>query len=258
VPILLDRGDEQGRQIALMIALTTQTSALLAALCDFALGQRGPDQMRHQAAQAADAAGLFPERQAHMWMNGQWQDVMLMGFEITDEPQGTHSAEVEPLARAALEALRNKNVSEAEQLLKQALELEPDSPSLLNNLAMAFEQQGRREEAMALTHEIHQRHPDYLFARVAIARNHLLAGDLDAAEELLKPMFLKRRLHFTEVTALFSAQVDLYIARGDSEGARGWLDMWAKADPDNPEIARYRLATSTIGVGLKRLFSRRR
>ncbi len=70
-----------------------------------------------------------------------------------------------------------------------------------------------------------------------MARNHLLAGELDAAEELLKPMLLKRRLHVMELAALCSAQIDLYMARGDSEAARGWLDMWAKADPDNPEIA---------------------
>jgi tetratricopeptide (TPR) repeat protein len=257
VPILLDRGDEQGRQIALMLAQTSRSPELLAALRDFALSQRGPDKLRHQAAQAADAAGLLPDRKARMWVGGQWQDLLLLGFEVTGEPEGTLGPLAEPLMIRGMEALRNRNGLEAEQWLRQALEVAPESPSLLNNLAMALEQQGRREEAQALTREIHERYPDYLFARVALARTHMIAGDLDAAEELLKPMFMKRRLHFTEAAALFGAQVDLYTARGDIKAARTWLDMWADIEPDSPEVARRRLAL-TAGGGLKRLLSRRR
>src|SRR5207244_6841125 len=58
VPALLDRGDPMGREFALRTAMQLKTPEMLAALRDFALGQRGPDAMRNEAAQAAMEAGL--------------------------------------------------------------------------------------------------------------------------------------------------------------------------------------------------------
>jgi tetratricopeptide (TPR) repeat protein len=240
VPILLDRGDPQAREFALMVARTAQTPELAAALRDFALSQRGPDSLRHQAAQAADEAGLIPDRRVRLWLNGNWQEIMLMGFEIVDEPEHPIGPKAEPLARKAVEALHAGQAKEAELLLRQALELEPDSPSLLNNLALAYGEQGRAAEAESLVRATHLRHPDYLFARLALARIHLRQGELDAAEELIAPLFMRRRLHSSEARALFASRVDLEVARGNAEAARSWLDMWANIEPDSPEIARYR------------------
>src|SRR5207302_5683707 len=60
VPILLDRGDPTGRTLAFLLAQTAATPPLLEALRDFALGQRGPDEQRLQAANVACEAGLLP------------------------------------------------------------------------------------------------------------------------------------------------------------------------------------------------------
>src|SRR5205085_418250 len=49
-PLLLDRGDPQGREFVLRVALMAQTPEMLAALRDFAFSQRGPDPLRVQAA----------------------------------------------------------------------------------------------------------------------------------------------------------------------------------------------------------------
>src|SRR5205823_5554893 len=56
VPLLLDRGDGPGRELALRLAGMIHTPAVLQAVRDFALGQRGPDQLRMRAAQLADEA----------------------------------------------------------------------------------------------------------------------------------------------------------------------------------------------------------
>ncbi len=40
-----------------------------------------------------------------------------------------------------------KQAKEAEALLKKALVLEPESPDLIHNLAMAFRPQGREDES---------------------------------------------------------------------------------------------------------------
>jgi tetratricopeptide (TPR) repeat protein len=257
VPSLLDRGDPQARQFALMTARTAATPELLAALHDFALGQRGPDAQRHEAAQAADEADLFPERRARMWLGGEWQDIMFMGFEITDEPLQQYGPKIMPLLRQANDALHAGQGARAERLLQQALELEPDSPALLNNLALSYNLQGREDDALALTREIHERYPDYLFARIALARLAMREGDLDSADEMIKPLLARRRLHFTEANALFAVQIDLHLAHRNPDAARSWLDMWEGVDPDNPELERRRLAVEAGGRTRARLGRRR-
>jgi tetratricopeptide (TPR) repeat protein len=53
IPVLLDRGDPQGREFAFRFANALKTPDMLEALREFALSQRGPDGMRHEAAIAA-------------------------------------------------------------------------------------------------------------------------------------------------------------------------------------------------------------
>lgn len=239
VPVLLDRGDPQARQFALMLAEAADTPEFAAILADYALSQRGPDAMRNQALQGAMKYNLFPDYKARMWMDGEWRDLELMGFEITGEPLETFSPEVEDLSRRAAEALYARQWARGEQLLRQALAIEPDSPSLLNNLAMAIGNQGQQERAEQMTRELHERFPDYLFARVSVARMLINNGELEAAEELLKPVMKRRRMHFSEAAALFGARIELELERDRPEAARTWFDMWASADPDHPQIAHY-------------------
>jgi hypothetical protein len=85
VPLLLDRGDPTARELALHVALAARTPELLAALWDFALGQRGPDAMRNRAAQAASEAGLLPAGPVRLWLDGKWREVLLMGFLLHGE-----------------------------------------------------------------------------------------------------------------------------------------------------------------------------
>jgi len=257
VPILFDRGDPQARQFALLIARTARTPELLAALRDFALSQRGPDKLRHEAALPADEAEMFADRRARMWLKGAWTDIQFMNFEITNEPEHPFSPKIVTLMRKATEALHARQGARAEPLLKQALELEPDSPSLMNNLAMAYGLQGRQAEAEEMVRQIHAQHPDYLFARVAVARMHTRDREYAAAEELLKPLINRRRLHFSEATALFNAYVEFYEAQGNREAARTWLDLWSNIDPENPEVQR-RQALSAVGDRFSKLLGRRR
>ncbi len=244
IPILLDRGDPEGREFAMHLATLAETPETLAMLRDFALGQRGPDQLRLEAANAASGAGLFPDGKARLWMGGEWRDLLLFGFELHDEPVRKHRPNVERLALEVIDALRENNPVKAERIIKQALELEPDAPDLLNNLALAYSMQGRDEESLALTHEIHRLHPDYLFVSVALARLHTREGRLDEAEALLQPILSRKRLHFSEHAALCQAQIELFIAQGNEDAARSWLEMWREVDPEHPDIALWSLRLS--------------
>ena len=59
----------------------------------------------------------------------------------------------------AMIALHDEDGERAERALKQALALEPEAPELQNNLAMAYEMQGRFEEAEMLVEQVHERYP---------------------------------------------------------------------------------------------------
>ena len=254
-PILLDRGDPDARSFALRLALMAETPEMLAALRDFALGQRGPDEMRFQAAHAAANAGLLPPGPTRMWQAGEWHELLLLGFEIHGEPLTHHRPPVDQWALDAMQALRDGDVIEAERLLKQALEIEPDQPDLLNNLAAAYDRQGRAVESQALLRQIHEQHPDYLFARTGLARLHVQNGQLAEARALLEPLWAKKRWHFSEYASFCSAHIELLLVEGNQEAAQSWLDMWANANPDHPDLNRYRDLLGRIGR-LRPLFRR--
>jgi predicted Zn-dependent protease len=248
IPVLLDRGDPLGRTMALNLAMGAETPALQAALRDFALGQRGPDDQRLQAGQVAADAGLIPAGPLRMWAQGEWRDVLMLSFELQDTPSGAHPPEVANLATEAYDLLQARDGVGAERLFLRALEKAPDAPDLLNNLALAYQVQKRWDEAEALVRRAHARHPDYWFGRVGMARLATEAGRLDEASSLLEPLLRRRRVHLSEFVALAMAQIDLLLARGEKEGARTWLQMWADLLPDHPALPEWRRRVRGLGI----------
>lgn len=255
VPILLDRGDPAGRTWALKLAQLAGTPAMHAALRDFALSQRGPDEQRLEASRAAQEAGVFPSGLVRVWMQGEWREVLLLSFEVTGEPERKHGPEVDELASEAHEALHAGEGERAETLLRRALELEPDKPDLLNNLAAAYVLQDRIEESKQLIRQIHDRFPDYFFGRIGAARLAIEAGQLDEALALLRPLLGQKKFHTSEFTALAQAEIELLLARGEREGARSWLKMWEDTVPDHPQLSVWRSRVNSPSIW-QRLFRR--
>ncbi len=237
VPLLLERGDSGGREFAINLASLAGTPELLAALRDFALSQHGPDELRHRALQIVSQAKLLPPGPTRLWLRGQWGEVILMGFEIYEEPVETdYPPQVGEWYRQAIEALHANDPITAERLLKQALAVRPDAPGLVNNLAATYGRLGRKAEAKALLRQNYQDHPDYFFGITGMAGLYVNEGKFEQAETLLKPLLSSPRLHITEFAALSMAHVQLYHAQKMPETAQTWLDMWAKVDPDNPTL----------------------
>jgi tetratricopeptide (TPR) repeat protein len=237
VPLLLDRGDPPGRQFALMYAQMARTPRLLEALRDFALGQRGPDEMRLEASQVVREEGvLTPDEQGciRLWVQGEWRELMLMGFEVHDDYERRYSRSVENLLAKAHEQIRDGDGVAAELLVRRALEEYPDDPALLHSLAVAREIQGEGDEARRLNEELLASHPDYLFARTSLARLMIRDGDLPRAEELLRPLWKRSRLHHSEMAAWFAAQIELFLAQRNPDAAQSWLEMWEQTVPDAP------------------------
>ncbi len=242
IPILLARGDPQGREFAFMVARIIGTPAMQAALRDFALGQDGPDQMRLDAAQAAAEAGVLPRgKPVRMWIKGEWHDeIAFFGWTISDEPKDLLPARAQRLIEQAVPAIQEGRLDEAERWLEQALALVPDHPSILQNLAAVYSRRGENDRALALTREIVERHPDYIIGRCNLALFAAQQGDVDEAHRWLEPVLEVPEFHISEFTILCRAQIEVALAAGQHESARTWLQMWEQVDPDNPLVVQTR------------------
>lgn len=184
-------------------------------------------------------------------------DLRLMSIEIHGEPLGKIHPRAEPLLGKAIEALRARKGAEAEGFLKQALEIDPNNPSLLNNLSMAYVLQGQKQKADELTYEIHSRFPDYLFARTNLALILIDKGEIEQAGELIGPLISRKRFHVAEFSALCLVQIKLLLADGNREAAKSWLEMMEQVDPRDPNLPGLRLQVNPSVGNLLRTMLRR-
>jgi tetratricopeptide (TPR) repeat protein len=239
IPILLKRGSPTGRQFAIHIANFSREPHLQEVLKEFALGKEGSDRDRLDVAQELCQKGLIPSGNFKMWIQGEQKEVILMGMEITDDPIVTHSPKVLKLVQKAIMLLRQEKGKEAESILKQALVIEPSAPDLKYNLANAYMSQDRAEKAMELIREIHAESPDYAFATIALARHHIKEGELEVADELLKPLLQKRQFHFSEIYRLCDTQIELCMKKKMPESAKSWLSIWQQIGDEDDSNLQY-------------------
>lgn len=256
LPNILERGGPNAQELFLSTVEQLKTPELLAIVKDFALSQSGTDEMRHQAARIAAEANLISKEKVSLWVGGQWREIMLTAYTFYDEPTIRHPKAVNRFAEPAFALLQQggkQRAIEAEALLHQALELTSDAPDLMNNLAMALYGQDREEEADALIRDIVARYPDYIFASASLARLYIQDGDLDAAEELLRPFFSRDRFHVMEFGTFIDAYIGLLVAKGQKDNVQPWLKMWEQVYPEDPQLS-YWKSRFRRGLGLPKLF----
>jgi tetratricopeptide (TPR) repeat protein len=243
LPRILERGGPNGQDFFLSTAQQLQTPALLSVIKDFALSQNGTDDMRFQAAKLANEAQLMPKESVSLWLDGEWREIALQAYTFHNEPTRRHSKAIERLAKPAFSLIQQGGKAqaiEAETLLRQALKLTTEAPDLMNNLAMALSQQGREDEADELIQEIVASYPDYIFASVGLARQHLVEGELEAAEEILKPFLSRDRFHIMEFGAFSDTYISLLMLQNKKDVARSWFEMWEKVYPEDTKLAYWR------------------
>jgi len=238
-PVWLARGAPDMREFTLVIVEAVALPALAQAAKDFALGQAGSDAQRLHAAQLAVTQGALAPGRVRVWRTAAWTEVLLMGIEIHGEPERTRARPrpVERLLSQAVEHMQAGAMAAAEAVLRQALVLDPDAPDLLNNLAATFAARNRPAEAEPIWRAILERHPDYLFARASLGRVAAQRGEVTEARALLDPLLTRRRMHFSEFSALAMGLIETALAAGQPREAQSWLDMWARAVPADPAVA---------------------
>ncbi len=238
----LSSGEREARKFALNLADMSGHPRLLAGLEAFTLSQVGPDSLRLEASQILSRHGYFkPGIMVKLWLEGKWQEIMMLGFQINYDaaPSPFRPANQRQYELAA-EAIRSSDGAKAEGLLRKLLEIYPNQPSVLNNLARSLELQGRTDESDAVLERLTREFPDYFFGQVVVTRKALLANDLELAKTTLDKMMENQNLHVTEFSALVGCQVDYLIQNAQTDSAISWYRLWEKAYPEDPNLERYK------------------
>ncbi|MBP0017710.1 MAG: tetratricopeptide repeat protein [Cyanobacteria bacterium SBLK] len=235
IPQMIKRGDPRSRSLAVLLAEYAKTPELLAVLKEFALSDIGPDDIRHEAAALVSNEGLMPAGQTTMWIQGQWQDIFLIGIELHNEMVDEHTPETSKLLEQGIKNLKGSNPEKAEEFLKQALELNPEARDLKYNLAIAYQLQDRDEEAEEICQKLYDRDPNYPFARIALAKYHLDRKEIEKAEELVQPMIQWKSMNHLAFHFLCQLNIELGLVKKEIEKARSWLNIWKQVS-DSPNI----------------------
>jgi tetratricopeptide (TPR) repeat protein len=251
IPGMLNRGDAGCQRLALIVASTSQRPDVRAALLTYVQGARGTDQFRSQILPTLKNMRQAFDSPRSFFVNGKQQQIELIGFEITDEPNIPDERTDETCERleAANQALRAGEGAKAESLLRQVQKIEPNAPDVLNNLAVALQMQDRMDEANVLVDEVINKHPTYFFGRIAAAGRALNEKDYDQAQTILIELQRRERLQTSEFFALVKISVHFNVAKGAIEPAQRWLDMLKDYAPDHHDIPKLtRLIAGLKGV----------
>ncbi len=175
-------------------------------------------------------------------------ELLQSNFVVNNTQKVFHTPAVEKLVDEAKSFMRAEKGAEAETLFRKALQIEPVTPDLLNNLAQALEFQGLEEDGLIISETILILFPDYLFARATLARVAMHEGDFEDALDLLTPLFARREFHISEYNVLCSALIDYSLLTGNHPAARIWFDAWSGPDPKNPKLDYYRDILQKLGA----------
>ncbi|MBT9312363.1 tetratricopeptide repeat protein [Leptothoe kymatousa] len=225
VPAWFKRGSPRARMLAMLIAKCSLTTPHIAAVNDFVASTYGSDSQRyHMASYLGRHDQLTTTR---LWLNGTWHDnPPLATYTVEPEPALTHTPEAASLLDKAQKkiALESPKAAEtAEKYLQQALELEPNNPVLLNNLALAYTHQDRLAESRQLTQQIIDQHPEDVDSRIAIAQLYLQEDNLDVAETVLDPLLRKSQMTENNLVSLMLTRSRLLMLQGHEDMARLWF-----------------------------------
>lgn len=172
------------------------------------------------------------------------QAVQMTSYEISDEPlRDTALARLPQSVKDEVDRvyyLLRQKPKEAVSLLLPLIERYPQVPQLYNYLYSAYQLLADQANAQRTLDEMLERFPDYLFGRIAYARNCLERGELDKVSEIFEGKFdLKllypdrERFHTSEVLGFGAAMAWYFHARGESNQAEMYYNLLQQIDPND-------------------------
>ncbi len=171
-------------------------------------------------------AGQIAEGETlRVWGGGEWREVQLRQYEITEEDEVAYAPEVADLLNEGLEAFTQDNLKRAERLFKRAIALEPRAKEGYNNLGTLYARRGDHERARQMFRAALEIDPTYVFPRANLALYLLDEGDIEGAEEMLAPLAEVTRFRPHEMAFYSYIQARLSMYKEEYEAARRALKI---------------------------------
>lgn len=248
--ILWCERDERIRSFSIDLLSASDLPGAHQELFRFATSTIGSDEERMEALFRLTQKGLIsPNEKIKFWKskNGQWQDINSLIFKIEESnnpPCNPKAEEFVDLGREALKAGTEdpKNLKKAEQVLRKALEIDPDCAQALHNLGAVYMMQDRKEEGEHMFRRSVEADPHYLFAYTSLAEMELGRGNFEACKKVLDQILSAPTIPANALIRAIFIQVRLSIETGEIDSARTMLDLLKSLDPDHsclPELEEY-------------------
>lgn len=242
IPVLLDRGDRAGREFAVLVASLDGSPDMLDALQTFTFGQRGPDQLRYKVLGTLHEKTHIGRGPHRMSVKGKWHEIILFSPTIHRNTMINNNSAFVDLMNKGYLAMQHDDFESAVPVFRKCVELDPNSPSAMHNLAgamLACRHSDSWNQAEKMVREIHERFPDYFFGRTSLAQIEIRAGNLDRAKDLLKPLHDLDTMHVSEAMGYFSVSLELSLAHKQIESAEASLRMMMSIEPNDSRIEIY-------------------
>jgi Tfp pilus assembly protein PilF len=225
------------------------TPAAHALLRRFGLGKAGDEDLRMQALYALLEAGQISQRETlRLWSEGEWREIQLRQYEISDRPTSEYTPKVVSLLSRGQQALERDDLLKAEELFHRVLDLEPHAKEAFNNLGAIYARRGEHTKAKEVFQSAVNIDPQYVLPRCNLATYLLEDSDVDGADAMLSPLADVSRFHPHEMASYSYAQARVAIHRDDYDAARSSLQMaleiWPDHEPAEELLGRLELLTA--------------
>ena len=156
--------------MGLPILILLDTPQARQVLRRFGSSQVGDDDDRMQAlTHLAEVGEIGPDTMVRIWADGEWREVQMRQYEISDEYVSEYEPEVAELLNTALEAFKQEKLQRAERLFRRAIELEPRAKQAYHNLGALYSHQGKQEQAREMLRAAIEIDPLYVMPRCNLA-----------------------------------------------------------------------------------------
>jgi hypothetical protein len=217
---------------------------------------------RRQEKRTHKERGHFRQRLEEMRRGEAPPEVQLLSYDITEDAMpepghaGTRIEEViGPEERETLFHGAQKDPQSVLPRLRQLVERHPDVPVLYNWLSVAHQSAGDYDAMDRVSELLYERHPQYLFAKLDVARKALEAGDLTRFEAILEKKFDLKLLypwrsvfHISEYLNFSLLILEYYVRTDRDEAAEKLLLIMEEMAPDAPQTIRAREVLEHVGL----------
>jgi len=186
-----------------------------------------------------EAGQLGEDESIEFWDGDELRAIKLFEMEVHREPTDSGLPDaLDDLLDEAHDDYNDFQFNACESKLQSILASFPNHPQTLLMLASIRNMARRRAEAERLLQQAIEANPDYLLARCNLARAFIMRGDLEAASDLLEGHREQHRIHILNLIQLYGTLAMLESARGEDELANSQLNLIESFIEDDHEADR--------------------